>query len=535
MLGQVFTPPDVAQLLVALLELSPPFSGTLLDPACGEGALLKASLPLLSSDARLRGIELDPLLLDRAHQTLAMDTPHLTLVAGDALEQAASLESSCDIVLANPPYLAWHRIPQTLRHRLEAGHFLGCPLPARPRHGDQQPDLSLFFLVLGVRALKPGGRLAFLMAPEWWTAPRAAGLRGWLLEHLSLRHLVSFGPQTRVFEGEETTQVSTGAMMLVGERRVPPVGHSFQLWRVEHFDGGRAQTLQALSRQQVRAGISVQTLEQATLSSRPWKFVASPSPSTPSRHPNSGPAVAWVPLEAVPGIHIMGGHQPKVQWLDWLELDLTALLQLPPRERRWAQPALRESGEICGLRLSAPSRWWVFLPREWDEAQLMQEAPTLYELIRAKVTRHEGGQLPEKWWLFPNPRNLRWHQTPGPSLLLPRTATTLRAVWDEQGHHFKGTNTAIRFAPDTALVPHALWGLLNARPMQQRAALHCRSYHGRGILLEPGEVRKLEIPSPLEPSLATHWQAVALAAREVLMGTGTLEQVDVQVERLLLA
>jgi len=91
--GVVFTPPGLAAQLAA--DLPPGVS--VLDPACGDGALLAAL-----EGRELHGIELDPELAERARKRI----PHAKIVCADALaaEQTWPAETW---ILANPPWLSF--------------------------------------------------------------------------------------------------------------------------------------------------------------------------------------------------------------------------------------------------------------------------------------------------------------------------------------------------------------------------------------------------------------------------------------------
>ena len=111
--GVIFTPALLAERLAAPLALG---EHPLLDPACGDGALLVAALKLSGGSpeglARLRGLEIDPTLAERARARLAAEagvsvaeTAHLIRCA-DALAPETEWARGAAI-LANPPWLSF--------------------------------------------------------------------------------------------------------------------------------------------------------------------------------------------------------------------------------------------------------------------------------------------------------------------------------------------------------------------------------------------------------------------------------------------
>ena len=558
-LGQVFTPPDMAALLVELAGISAGWRGTVLDPACGPGALLLAVLeavgrtppaldteptPTALRDCTLWGIELDETLLARAAAALTSGVVTCRLQQGNALSFSAEVAGQCDVVLANPPYVAWHRITSGVRAGLDAWPWQ--LLPGRPHHADQQPDLALFFLLLGWMALKPGGRLVYLMSPEWLSAPRIASFRDWFLSNACVEALLSFGAQVPVFEGDAGEVIQTGAMLLVATKTEPDPAHSLVWAQLESWGEARPLTLRRLGAEICAAlgrptpgpppvlpalpgaCASLTRVPQTALRGRSWQLT--PVRAVPS---------SWIALGDIPGVRVVGGHQPRVQWLQWLTLDADAYAGLPVSEQRWLAPALQEAREIHPPIQPAPSRYWLMLPAGWTELEFQQRAPGRYACIRAKLLSVSGGMaepeaLPDDWWHFPNPRNLPLFETGLPGLLLPRTAAQLQATWDAHGHQIKGTNTAIR-PVDARQVwrLEALFGLLNSQPMRELCLQQTRSYHGRGIRLEPRDVSALRLP-PLDSTvLKADWAALRAVVRRILVGQSSLQALNAPAHQLL--
>ena len=173
-------------------------------------------------------------------------------------------------------------------------------------------------------------------------------------------------------------------------------------------------------------------------------------------------------------------------------------------------------------------RWWVLLPVELETfAQVEALAPALARLMAVRVRAcHPDSVLPERWWAFPNPRNVRLACSRLPRLLIPRTADRLRASFDPQGHMIKGTNTMILARPGGVYSIHALMGLLNSTTMQALVAGMCPDYHGIRVRLEPAVLRKIPVPNPFVGHRMQDIERLELAVREALQGSGSWEVVD---------
>ena len=161
--GQVFTPQAIVEALLALRRKQ----GSVLDPACGDGAFSR-HLPGCTA------IELDP-----AHcppGALNMD-----FFAYPESEQF-------DTVIGNPPYVkARDILPETRLH-------LGKGLL------DGHANLYLHFIEKCVRHLKPGGELIFITPRDFLKATGAARLNVWLHDQGTITDLVDLG-DARIFDG----------------------------------------------------------------------------------------------------------------------------------------------------------------------------------------------------------------------------------------------------------------------------------------------------------------------------------------------
>lgn len=142
----LMTPTELAELMVTLAE---PLTGTVFDPACGPGNLLRAAAERGARE--LVGQEIDPELAQLANARLRLSAV-ATVVAGDALRADAHPELRADIVLCDPPfgYRDWGHEELAIDPRWE----YGFPVKAEP---------ELAWLQHCLAHTKPGGTVVMAM------------------------------------------------------------------------------------------------------------------------------------------------------------------------------------------------------------------------------------------------------------------------------------------------------------------------------------------------------------------------------------
>ena len=124
----------------------------------------------------------------RTEQARASADGGLPLTTADAAQSPRVLDGF-DIVLANPPYVR-QELLTPYKPWLEAQY--------ETFHG--MADLYVYFYELGVRILKPGGLLSFIVTNKWMKASYGEPLRRFFKERTWVRSVVDFGHAKQIFE-----------------------------------------------------------------------------------------------------------------------------------------------------------------------------------------------------------------------------------------------------------------------------------------------------------------------------------------------
>jgi hypothetical protein len=199
LLGQVWTPAPVADLLLALALEGQPDGARVLDPACGDGVFLERAA---ARGARASGVEVDAATAASARgdvqvaDFLALPPPDLPF----------------DAVVGNPPYVRQERLG-AVKERIAARIAADWPGLAG---WSARADLALAFVARGLRFVKPGGRVAFVVSAAMLDAGYGAALAA-LLDGRGRIAAVVASPRERWF-----ADAAVHGVLLVIERDPAP-------------------------------------------------------------------------------------------------------------------------------------------------------------------------------------------------------------------------------------------------------------------------------------------------------------------------
>jgi methylase of polypeptide subunit release factors len=233
--GEYYTPPGLAELGVeaAAAGVDDFSSARVVDPGCGAGAFLTAALrrkrgDVSASDASVTavesvdwltttvvGVDVNPVavaaartaylleLLPILHENDVGRVP-LPVFLGDALglvddAPTTGVEGAATVLLGNPPWIPWERLPDAQKRRLREGPVERLGLfdheGATARLGHANDDLSLPFVWTCLdRYLDDGGVAAFVLKRDHLGGPAGRLLRSGRVgpRPLSIEHVHDF-------------------------------------------------------------------------------------------------------------------------------------------------------------------------------------------------------------------------------------------------------------------------------------------------------------------------------------------------------
>jgi len=222
--GQFWTPDWVAEAMVTwLLEDG---GGPLFDPAVGNGAFFRAARRVARERQQtvlMQGMEIDPEVL-----MSGLDEEDRKFIRqGDFLLDPPP--EALAAVVANPPYIRHHRIPETTKSRLRAKvrELTGLAL-------DGRAGLHVYFFIRALTGLAPGGRLVFLLSADVCEGRFAASLWRWVAQHFRIAAVVTFAPEASPFPG-----VDVNPLLVFIQREAPAARLIWAVCRQAGTDGLR--------------------------------------------------------------------------------------------------------------------------------------------------------------------------------------------------------------------------------------------------------------------------------------------------------
>ena len=194
-LGAVYTPPDVANLLVDWAILNP--TDQILDLGIGEGAFVFASFRKLmglgasqtQSTSQIYGTEIDKTTFIKFKGLAAesnLDFPHVTC---QDFFQASFPQ--VDTIVGNPPYVRRRGFPIDQLDIIRRAVTEANP-EIEENKLSRLTDVYVYFLLHAIKYLKPGGRLAVVVADSWLNARYGRFLKSYLKQHFEIERFINF-------------------------------------------------------------------------------------------------------------------------------------------------------------------------------------------------------------------------------------------------------------------------------------------------------------------------------------------------------
>lgn len=205
--GATFTPPALARHLASQLVLHAPNGRPLrvMDPACGDGALLHAigeELERAGIPYSLHGFDINQPYINLARERLAgLNAMAVHFECVDFLEScppysvgpslfadATGQQGQYDLVIANPPYVRTQHLGAERAQRLAAKFDL-----------KGRVDLYYPFVIAMTQALKEDGVLGLITSNRFLSIRSGAPVRQFLSAHYDIKHLTDLG-DTKLFK-----------------------------------------------------------------------------------------------------------------------------------------------------------------------------------------------------------------------------------------------------------------------------------------------------------------------------------------------
>jgi len=225
--GIHYTPDELARFLARqAVDFLPDGPIRVLDPACGDGVLLEALAEAAGSRvALMQGFDTDPVALHRAELRLGRyrsSSVEVKLECGDFLSEMGSvqaesgqlfgtdserlLQSSFDIVIANPPYVRTQVLGSATAQSLARAFGLSGRV-----------DLYHAFVIAMTTVLRAGGVLALLCSNRFLTTRSGQDLRRLLATNYKLHGVYDLG-DTKLFAAAVLPAVVIGSKSEEGSR-----------------------------------------------------------------------------------------------------------------------------------------------------------------------------------------------------------------------------------------------------------------------------------------------------------------------------
>jgi hypothetical protein len=495
-LGQFATPPDLGDLLLAFCLRRP--SDRLLDPSCGEGALLRlatgwqawlAQRPSEIDPAALWGVEVDQEAAALAQAAL----PNSHILCQDFFTwQPDANATPFDAIIGNPPYT---------RAEWLSDKDKGLPIslsphplvsPARPDSPlSRRAGLHAYFFQYGTPLLREGGRFGFIIPNSWLDIAYGQGLKQFLLDHYKIIALL----ESNVERWFQTAKVHTCLIILErcshpaerASHRVRLVSLRRPLAKLIPGDASRYDRLERLTtrllatRDTETEDAAIRVLPQAELAAEARWGVALRAPAVYRQRQQANdllPLKQWA--------RVQRGYTTGANHFFYLDPATVKRWQIEADFRR---PLLKSLRHAHQLRLG---------PADGDSELLwIESGTTLAGTAAARYLawgEQKGFHLRRTcagrstWYTLPAP--------PQPHLLLAK------GIW---GRHFAPTVAPglladqqlyqLTLAPDIPLTAAA--ALLNSAWFALQLELHGRINFGEGVLWLAGyELSDLRLPDP---------------------------------------
>ncbi len=193
--GGYYTPTELADWIVAWCVRSS--TDEVLEPSSGDGRFLEAvgrrlsllGAPTISIAKQITGVEVAEVEAEKAvaalRTVIGLDANEAVIVSDFFEWWHRSGRGLFDAVVGNPPFIRYQSFPEPHRgHAMKVLRDLGL-------HPNKLTNSWVPFVAASVRALRPGGRIGFVLPAELLQVTYAAQLRTFLVENFREIHILT--------------------------------------------------------------------------------------------------------------------------------------------------------------------------------------------------------------------------------------------------------------------------------------------------------------------------------------------------------
>ena len=392
-----------------------------------------------------------------------------------------------DVIIGNPPYISWNDIGGSRKY-FEKSQYESLQYKCRPNHPDSQPNIYLFFMIKSLNLLKDKGIISLILPQEWLFHTYAQDFRNYIINNSGDIYVFKFDSKYRVFNEDEV--VGTNSLLFFLRKNSSSMYYEFLLSELE--DHIVQQVLDKfdiynLFNQEIgNYNISKNRIHKANLLNIRWESYSEFFETL--LHKFESPE--YVKLDNKEYFSVMGGFQPPIEVSKDFMITSEQINRLDANERKYIFRCIYEASRIKRYYLNKKDIFWIILNRKFETSQeLEKECPHIFEILSKSL-----GDKGEKWWEFPNVRNLEAFTNFEEKLLASRTSKRNSFALDTKKHIIKGTNTAL---VSLKLNIFYCLGILNSVLADYWYREYGYSYHGSVTKkYEPKKVKKYMIPIP---------------------------------------
>ncbi|MHA1145293.1 MAG: Eco57I restriction-modification methylase domain-containing protein [Candidatus Helarchaeota archaeon] len=391
-----------------------------------------------------------------------------------------------DLVVSNPPYIAWRNIK--FQEIFEDGTYLGCTYKVRPNHPDAQPNLYLFFLLRGLNLLSERGILAYILPQEWLFHVSTRGFRDFLICTQMRHELLLFDHDFKIFRVDDRV-IGTNSLILFCYKHHPlDLLKNSRVFDFRKLPPNRVvEGLMNFSSKGLDASlIRIREINFENFRNEKWIFLDEDELTIKNE-------ILKIPdlihLNDSKEFLIKGGFQPPVDYvMNAFCLNTREFRDLPESERKYVFPAVIKAREIGKYELAGTEIYWIVTNKKFaSEDEFKEVCPKLYSILSQKVNNTQ-----DKWWEFPNVRNLDLIEKSKLKIISPRVARQNSFAVDDQHRVLRGTNSII--IPKQLDIFYVL-GIMNSKLASYWYENFGFPYHGgKSMKYEPDKLKRYFLP-----------------------------------------